>query len=229
MEISEALDKVARQSAQRRSAAWAAVPEGVLGLPLSPITPATFDLLHGTRNAFVCGLPPVMADVRNFILYHSPGFDPDAPTPRFLSRLRVNLRIERALCPLLTARRKRDAIIAERFMQAVREIREIITDTWADAPPPNDEGENQGPSVAAALHAQFADMFAREYHHWPHPLPLRHTPIKQLMQLARCSDRHHLGSKATYYDAAEARIIRDFLKNENADAIASAQREKSTL
>jgi hypothetical protein len=219
MDYSTAIETARRASSRRRSSAWARVPEDVLGLPLSPITPATFDLLHGTGNAFVCGGVPALADVRNFILFHSRGFDPDSPTARFFPRFRIRLCIERALCPTFTPPKRRAAIIAENLRRAVQEIRDIVTATWADALPGNDDADS-GPTLAASLHAQLADMFAREYHHWPHPLPLRHTPISQLFQLARCVDRHHLGSSAVYYDRDEAALLRDFLRDANAARMA---------
>jgi len=215
MDYASALETARRTSARRRSTAWACVPEEVLGLPLSPITPATFDLLHGTGNAFVCGLPPVVADVRNFILYHSPGFDPDAPTPRFWPRFRLALRISAALCPPCTPPHRRAPVQASRFLRAVEQIRAIVTETWADSLPGND-ADDTGPTLAAGLHAQLADLFGREYHHWPGVRPFRHTPLAQLFQLARCIDRHHLGRDAVYFDRAEAAILTDYLRTANA-------------
>jgi hypothetical protein len=223
MTESDLLSRIAavrRTAGERRAAAWAAVPETVLGLDCRPITPATFDLLQGTRNAFVCGLPPVLADVRNFLLYHSPDFDPDAPTPRFWPRFRHDLRVSRALCPAFTPPRRREAVRATRFFQAVQEIRAIVAATWADALPANDDGADPLASgIAASLHAQLADMFARDYATWPMATPLRHTPLAQLFQLARCSERHHLGRSATYFDAAENAAMRDFLIAANASAL----------
>lgn len=220
MDHATLIETARRRSARRRSAAWASVPEDVLGLPLSPITPATFDLLHGTGNAFVSGHPPTLADVRNFILYHSPDFDPDHPTARFWPRFRISLRISAALCPPLTPRARRAALTAANLTRAITEIRAIVTATWADALPGNDD-ETAGPSLAACLHAQLVDQVAREYHHWPLARPLRHTPLAQLFQLGRCSDRAHLGGSATYFDSEEAAIVRDYLITANAEKLAT--------
>ena len=163
MDHATLIETARRRSARRRSAAWASVPEDVLGLPLSPITPATFDLLHGTGNAFVSGHPPTLADVRNFILYHSPDFDPDHPTARFWPRFRISLRISAALCPPLTPRARRAAITAANLTRAITEIRAIVTATWADALPGNDD-ETAGPSLAACLHAQLVLHGAQNLH-----------------------------------------------------------------
>jgi hypothetical protein len=223
-EFARLLEKTRRASARRRSEAWAAVPEIVLGLPIRPITPATDALLHATGNAFVCGLPPVESDVKNFLLFHSFEFNTDDPAPRFWLRFRLNLRHEAALCPLTTKPRRRASVRAERFLQAVREIRAIVEATWADSLPANEEAD-AGPSVAAARHAQLADMFAREYHHWPMPRPFRHTPLAQLFQMARCIERGNMGKEAGYYDPAEAALVRDFLADANAPRLA-AERAK---
>lgn len=219
----------AAASAQlRRAEAWVAVRNTVLGLPLRPITLATFDLLVATGNAFVSGKAPVAADVRNFILFHSPGFDPDAPEPslaRWPRRFVIAWRTTRALCPAFTPRRRRDAVTATRFFEAVTEIRAIIDATWADALPPSDPTDAEGAlpcRVAAGLHAQFADIVARDYRQWPLPQPLRHTPLAQLHQLARCRDRATLGAGATYYDRAEYAALRDYLRAANAAPTPSA-------
>lgn len=211
-EYSTALARVQQQSAERRSVAWAPVPQRVLGLRLRPITPATFDLMHGTGNAFICGKAPVLADVENFILFHAPEFDPDCPAPRWFSRFRIAWRTAAALCPLFTMRRQ--SVWAQQFLRAVREIRAIVADTWADALPGND-GEDASPTLAASLHAQLADTFAREYHTWPLATPFRHTPLAQLFQLARCIDRYHLGREALYFDRAEAALTRNYLAAAN--------------
>lgn len=202
-----AVERVRRQSARRRTEAWACVPETVLGIELSPITPARYSALVGTENAFLCGRSPTEADLRNFIWFCSPQFNPDSP----IASLRWKpLQMYRLKCAL--GRRKRgqnraDAII-DNFIRACDEADEIIGLTMADRLPGSDD--NPKP-LAAALEAQLVDMFAREYQHWPLPQPMRHTPIKQLYQLARCIDRNNLGNRACYFDPAEWALDRAFL------------------
>lgn len=222
------LARVRRSESQRRSEAWAAVPEMVLGLALRPITPATFALLHATGNAFVCGLPPVEKDVNDFLLFHSPRFDPDAPCPRFWPRFVLAMQLERAMCPRrFVGGMKRKAIRAGNVLRAIREIRAIVEETWADQLAPSD-GTMSSTPLACALTGQLVDMFAREYTQWPLAQPVRHTPLKQLFQLARCSERTALGASDTYYNAKESAIISGFLARQNADPELVKQRREQS-
>ena len=94
------------------------------------------------------------------------------------------------------------------FYRACLDIHEIIDSTFLDRPGMSDE---ESKPLAASYEAQILDMFAREYAQWPLPQPMRHTPIKQLYQLARCIDRNYGGNKALYHDAAESALDRAFL------------------
>jgi hypothetical protein len=231
-EYNAEITRIRAAAAERRACAWAAVPERVLGLALRPITPATFALLVGTQNAFVMGRRAVEADVKNFLLFHSPAFDPDAPQPRFLLRWLHDRRLARVLCPLTTGwrlkrkeRRTLRAMVREmNLLHATREIAEIVRDTFADGL----SGGNDNQPVAASLVAQLYDLFGCECQTWLLPTPLRHTPIKQLYQLARCHDRRELGNRSGYYDRAEEELNGRYLEFLNRDAIAAARAREQT-
>ncbi len=206
-EYNEAVGRVRKESALRRTRAWACVPETVLGIELSPITPARYTALVATNNAFIFGRLPMEHDLRNFIWFCSPQFNPDAP---MLSTRWKPLQMFRLNNALTKRPRKqpKDEAVFQHFAQAIVEIRAIIELTFSDGLPASDG--NHKP-VAASMEAQLVDMFAREYAQWPLPQPMRHTPIKQLYQLARCIDRNYGGSKAVYHDPAEAALDRAFL------------------
>lgn len=205
------LAHVRRQAHIRRASACALVPERVLLMPLRPLTPATWSLLVGTDSAFVSGAPAIAADVRNFVLFHSPRFDPDFPRASAWVRFRAHWALERALVPG-RARLRSDAragVRALRLQQAIAEIRAIVDDTFADVPMPEERAACEPPRLAASLEAQFLDLFAARYPAWPLPQPIRHTPIRILTQLARCIDR------APYFDRGEARLDAAYLAELN--------------
>lgn len=228
IDLQQRLTAAAAAATLRRAEAWVAVRPTVLGISLRPLSLATFDLLVASGNAFVTGRSPVLADVRNFILFHSPSFDPDSPETslaKLPSRIAIAWRTSRALCPPRPPFRRCKAVTAERFLRAISEIRALLDAAWADALPPADLTDESAPPpsrVAAALHAQFADMVARDYRLWPFAQPLRHMPIAQLHQLARCSDRAALGAGATYYDRDEYAAMREFLRTANAHVTPAA-------
>lgn len=205
MDYEALLRDVRSKASQRRAAAFAAVPDRVLGLPLAPLTPARFSILAGSGNAFVCGGAIEPADVRNFVWFLWPKFDPDAPTQskrhRWWAMACLNSRF---VSPFKL--RKKSVTAGRNYRQACAECKAVVDEAFADTLPSRNEG-NEKP-IAATLEAQLVDMFSREYPVWPMPLPVRHTPLKQLFQLARCNDRHYLGEKATYFDRDEARLDR---------------------
>ena len=200
------------QAHKRRSEAWAMVPETVLGIELNPITPAIHSLLVGTGNAYFTGRIPKENDLRNFVWFCSPQFNPD--TPLLSSRWKawqmgkLNIAMRRG-----KEKTKAERIIAN-FYRASLQIIEIRQETFRNGAPPT-ESEEPAVPLAASLEAQMLDMFAREYQQWPLPKPVRHTPIKQLYQLARCIDRRLLGARAGYHDSDENDCTRNFLTGLN--------------
>lgn len=202
-----AVERVRRQSARRRTEAWACVPETVLGIELSPITPARYSALVGTENAFLSGCFPLESDLRNFIWFCSPQFNPDSPIASLRWKPLQMYRLKCALGRHARGDSKPESVL-KNFITACAEINRMVETAFADRLPGNDD--NPKP-LAAALEAQLVDMFAREYQHWPLPQPMRHTPIKQLYQLARCIDRNSLGNRACYFDPAEWALDRAFL------------------
>lgn len=183
------------------------VPETVLGIPLNPITPAIYSILLGTHNAYVYGRIPREADLRNFIWFCSQYFNPDKP----ISSLRWRPWV---MCRLIWALHRTHIDVTHKFkttanfLKASLEINEIIESTFMDC-----AGViNPSSPLAASMEARMVDLFAREYRMWPLPKSIRHTPIKQLMQLARCVDRYHLGDGDVYYDRNENATTREFLE-----------------
>lgn len=190
---------------KRRAEAWAMVPETVLGLELNPITPAIYSLLVGTGNAYLTGRVPKEADLRNFVWFCSPQFNPDKPTKTRWRALQM-WRLDRAMSAHST-RTTRAERITENFYRACLQIHKIIDETFCDTPFPAEENT----PVAASLESSFIDTFAREYMTWPLTRPVRHTPIKQLNQLSRCIDRRYAGKDDKYYDRDENIATAQFL------------------
>lgn len=200
------IQTIRQQAHKRRSEAWAMVPETVLGIELNPITPAIHTLLVGTGNAYVTGNVPGEADLRNFVWFCSQKFNPDHPNLSLRWKWWVMLKLRLAINRGAT-RKNRPQVILRNFYTACEQVHEILANTFSDGCSPG----NQGKPLAAALEAQVIDMFAREYKQWPMPNPVRHTPIKQLYQLARCIDRRNLGKEDNYFDPREDECTRSFL------------------
>ena len=186
------------------------VHEDVIGIKLNPITPAIYSLLLGTNNAFFTGKIPSEGDLRNFIWFCSPQFNPDMPIASYHWRWVQMWRLRRAMRAGATIRTLRKTVI-NNFFRACRQIHEIIAVTFSDGAPQGEGGE----PIAASMEAQVLDLFARQYLMWPLPKPVRHTPIKQLLQLARCIDRRECGENAKYFDRDENRLTLSFLQEAN--------------
>lgn len=203
-----AVDQVRRHSARRRTVAWASVPETVLGINLRPLTPAIYTALSGTGNAFLSDANPREHDLRNFVWFCSPSFNPDNPGRSAKWRRWQMLRLRMALGKRRRGQ-SRSVAVMHNFASACAEVYAILDAAFADSKPRVD-----GPSrpIAASFEAQLVDSFAREYLMWPLPQPIRHTPIKQLMQMARCIDRRTLGADDKYFDRAENDTDRRFLE-----------------
>ncbi len=198
-------------AAKRRAEAWAMVPDTILGVEVNAITPAIYTLLVATDNAYVYGRVPVEADLRNFVWFCSPYFNPDSPTLSLRWKPWQMYKLNRALGCFLP-KKYRAKIVNENFYRACLQIHTLIANTFKDGLPGNEESL----PLAAAFEAQMLDTFAREYRQWPLPKPVRHTPIKQLYQLARCIDRAMMGKNAPYYDRDEILCEQRFLESMNA-------------
>lgn len=190
------------------------VPESVLGIELKPITPAIHSLLAGTGNAYFTGRIPTEGDLRNFIWFCSPQFNPDNPILSLRWRWLQMWRLRRVLRKGSTWKNRHEVVVRN-FYRACLAIHEIIAATFKDGVP-NVETEEPTEPLAASLEAQLVDMFSREYKQWALPTPVRHTAIKQLYQLARCIDRRAMGNEAKYYDSDENLCTHRFLETINA-------------
>jgi hypothetical protein len=199
---------VARYQTSRRRAAAMCLPDDlVMGLYLRPITPASFSMLLATGNAFtLAGIEPRIADIRDYIWFHSSGFTTDLTRAK-AEKSAVMAKLERHALPPWRAwrysRASRLSIRSMAYALAGNQIAEIVAESFADAPPPS----SGGGGVGASLEAQFIDLFAREYG-WE-PERISATPIRQLYQFLRCIN-------PTDYDADEARIIAEDLAAANA-------------
>lgn len=210
-EYSQRIEAIRLASQKRRAEAWAMVPETVLGLELVPLTPARYSILRGIGNAYLTGRVPGEADLRNFIWFCSPKFNPDSPLASLRWKPMVLWQLNRMLgCYSFLVRR--DEIVMQNFYRACLQIHEIVDSTFRDSPPNGEDGQ----PLAASYEAQVINLFAQEYQMWPLPQPIRHTPIKQLNQLARCIDRYNGGKEDTYYDREEHNLTMDYLGTANA-------------
>lgn len=207
------INAIRAQAHKRRAEAWAMVPESVLGIELNPITPAIYSLLTGTGNAYFTGRIPTGDDLWQFVWFCSPQFNPDSPVASLRWRWLQQWRLRTALLRGATWKTRNEAMTSN-FYRACLHIHEIIQNTFRDGAAIV-EGEEPSLPLAASLEAEVIDMFAREYQQWPLPRPVRHTPIKQLYQLARCIDRKRLGREAKYHDSDENRCTKRFLENLN--------------
>lgn len=195
---------------KRRAEAWAMVMETVLGIEVNPITPAIYTLLVATENAYVLGRVPVESDLRNFIWFCSPQFNPDSPTLSLRWKPWQMYKLNKALGCFLP-KKHRAQVILENFYRGCLEIHMLVANTFKDGVAGGDEGM----PLAASFEAQMLDTFAREYRQWPLPKPVRHTPIKQLYQLNRCIDHSLHGKNAPYYDRDEMACTERFLSGHN--------------
>ena len=183
------------------------VPETVLGMELVPLTPARYSVLLGTDNAYVTGRIPKEADLRNFIWFCSPRFNPDSPIASLRWKPFVMWRLYRAMRCYSWFKHSAH-VITGNFFRACLQIHEIIDATFKDSPP---NGDDDSKPLAASFEAQMVDVFSRQYQMWALPQPIRHTPIKQLNQLVRCIERRTLGADDTYFDREEHRCTLGFL------------------
>lgn len=205
-EYHEAVKRVRQESAKRRTLAWANLPETVLGMELNAITPAILSILVSTENAFLLGERAGEHDLRNFVWFCSPLFNPDAPTFSLSKKPLQMFRLNCALKRRSKWKQPKGQAVISNFVAACMDINQILSATFADGLPSGGDGT----PLAASLEAQLIDSFAREYLAWPLPKPVRHTPIKQLFQLARCIDRVRCGEQARYFDPAESAVDKAF-------------------
>lgn len=199
MSIQEKLDHYRRTAALRRAAAFAPVPDYILGLAVRPITPPVYSLLHAIGSPLVCGgAAPLEGDLRNYVWFSSRWFTPRRWLARWLKPL--------VLFPLTLRLASGDV---HRYHAALAlalfDLRQILDDLFADAP----AGGRSLPGSPPTLEAQLINTFATAYR-WP-PERTRSTPLRQLFQLLRCLDPEAR-------DSGEAAVIADHLAEKNAAA-----------
>lgn len=184
----------------------------VLGRHVLPLTPRTFSLLVATESRFILGGAPDERDVRNYLWFHSPLF---AHRNQFAWRWRKRL----ALLPLnrelyqpwrrVVGREPSLAYAAGILALAITDIREIVEEAFADAPP---AGGQSSRAPVGTYEAQMIHQFASAYQ-WT-PDRTRNTPIKQLLQLLRCQEAGRTGEVK---DTAEQEMLAAHLTRRNAE------------
>lgn len=211
-----ALAEYRAATAQRRAEAFCDVPDHVLGIPVSPLTPRTFSMLFAVRSRFLFGGTPLEGDVRNYVWFHSPLYA-NCTTPDWRRRKR------RALAPLARQlgvepwrRWLGLGVSADRYAAALAlaasDINQIMDAAFADAP--RAAGSRRAP--LASLEASLVHECAAAYH-WP-PERTRSTPLRQLFQLNRCLAA---ASGHEVRDEGEDAILADHLARKNAELAAA--------
>lgn len=191
-------------TAARRARAMVDCPDSVLGLPVRPLTPATWTLLCATESRFLQpDAQPMEGDVRNYLWFHSRLF-------HFSSRLPARLSRFLKWCALLRFnsmlhRRRNVHWYSATLALAAADIDRLVREAVADSP---GRGEGRIGPTAPALEAQLVHIFAREYR-WP-PERTRATPLRQLFQLLLCLS-------PADDDAGERALRLDHLRRRNAE------------
>lgn len=205
-----ALTEYRAKAVQRRAEAFCDAPEYVMGLEVLPLTPASFSMLVATGSAFLTAGQPREHDVRNYLWFHS-RLHAHCGVKDWRERKKAALLpLERAMAPAwrrwlgLGAPRLRYVLA---LTKAISEIRQLIDDAFADAPPRSGRPAKQ----IATTEAYFIHEFAVAYH-WE-PDRTRHTPLRQLVQLHRCICASR-GEDIS--DDGEDRIWAEHLERENA-------------
>lgn len=202
----------------RRAEAFCDAPEFVIGIPVNPLTPATFSMLLATKSAFLSGGSATENDVINYLWFHSPLY---SHTGVQGWRQRKRLALARYSFEMGQPWRKWVGLKPDRNRQrsalvnAITEIRKLVTDAFADAP----AASGRPGKPIATLEAFFIHEFAVAYHWMPEQT--RHTPLRQVIQLHRCI-RSSRGDEVS--DDGEDRILAEHLRKRN-DALA-AERER---
>ena len=201
----------------RRCEAFCDVPDYVLGIPVRPLTPATFSMLRAVGSHFVCGGAPTEGDVRNYLWFHSP--DWCNITVKGWERRKA-----RALAPLMRQlanpwrRRLGLRLDVPRYsatlLLAITDIRKIVEDAFADIPAAS--AGNSAP--LACLEANLIHCLAKGYG-WT-PERTRATPLRQLFQLVRCI---RASNGEDVCDAGEQQLLADHIRQRQAKLDAQKQ------
>lgn len=188
--------------AARRARAYVDCPDYVLGLPVRPLTPATWTLLHATGNRLVLGGTPLEGDIRNYLWFHSRLFPLATRLPHSARQILKWLALLRLSAAL---RRRRDPDwYAATIATAGLELGAIIAEALADAPAADGRSDvSPGP----CLQAHFEHYCARTYG-WA-PQVASAMPLRRLFQLLRA------GAPPDTDDPEERAIRYDHLRQRN--------------
>lgn len=207
-QLREKLAAHRRAVSARRSRAYVSCPDRVLGLPVQPITPPTWTLLHAIGSRFVLGGTPLEGDIRNYLWFHSRLFPLAAFVPAPVARLLKWFALLR-FTVLLRRRRDPDWYVATLTL-AGAEITGLLNDALADAPKGNTDCA-PGP----CLQAQFEHACASAYG-WS-PAFTSRQPLRRLFQLLRSA------APADTDDEAERAIRFAHLRDRNAAHLVSSR------
>lgn len=204
------------QASLRRAAAMVADHDMILGFRFQPLTPASYSRLLLLESPFLWQQPAESADVRDYLWNHWPAFSLEGTGRESFLRA-----FEQRMAPSwLRWRYSRPAWterLAMAYAQTAEKISELMRMAFADDPG-NGTKSQGGKIVCATLEAQMIDLFAEKYR-WE-PERTRRTPLRQLYQFIRCSDRSD-------YAPEDAAIIAADLAAANAPAIAAAKQKAS--
>jgi hypothetical protein len=177
MTIQEKLDAYRAAAAHRRAAAFAPVPDFILGLPVAPLTPRVYSLLSAIGSPLVNGgTQPLEGDLRNYLWFSSRWFTTRPALARWLKPL--------VLLPLTARLRSGDIHRYHATLAlALNDLRLLLDDVFADAPAGTGPAR---PGCPPTLEAQLVHAFATAYR-WPPERTVR-TPLRQLFQLLACLD-----------------------------------------
>lgn len=194
----------------RRAAAFTDLPLRILGVPVRPITARTWSMLVAIDSPFARGGQVEGWHVLDFLWIHSRFYRSTAAPGWRLAKawaLRPALwRLGRPWHRALGLGRDRDWTLAALAL-ATAEIRDLVAETFADAPPR--KRKDSAPPIAT-LEAFLVHEFAAEYG-WA-PERTAAMPLARLIQLHKCL-RASRGEDPQ--DAEEAEVLARHIRGRN--------------
>lgn len=207
--------------ARRRAAAMCTDEDFVLGLRLRAMTPASYSRLFAIGSPFLARSEANQADVRNYVWFHSPEFTtaPElAGKAKEAALARLDMMIASPWMRWRLSRQRLSDHIAAGYAIAIANIREIVTETFADN---RGSGKEMARPLPATLEAQMVDGFSSEYARWPFETSISDTPLRKLYQLMRCQGFRYGGVRAIDEDPEEIRLLGKTIEQEIEEAKAA--------
>jgi hypothetical protein len=127
--LQKAISEHREAVAARRARAFIDCPDYVLGMPVRPVTPSSWTMLHAVGSRLLTDETPLEGDVRNYLWFHSRLFTLSpfwAPVLKWVALLRFSAVLHR--------RRNDVEWYVATIATAINDIRGILSDALADAP-----------------------------------------------------------------------------------------------